>query len=172
MSNTVNHQHGLISPPESVTDQGSPTRTSSEILDAQHLRLLIYLLPSIRTTSEFEAWLQRPPVLSAWEEFTAALPGLQPDPDLGVVTRISRAALDEDTLPHARFRMLHPDKSNWSALDHHVRFIIAVISDSLLEKHWDRMEWEKHPVRVVQAVYEVLVYMKAVKGVEGVENAE
>ncbi|KAL2106320.1 hypothetical protein VUR80DRAFT_6893 [Thermomyces stellatus] len=169
MSNTATTPQRPVSPPESVTDEDAPTRTAGQILNAQHLRLLIYLLPTIQTISEFEAWLQRPPVLAAWTEFTAALSGLQPDPDLGMITPMVRAALDQDTLPHARFRMLHPDKRDWNATDHHVRFIVAVISDSLLEEHWDENEWNKHPARIVRAVYEVLVYMKAVRNVETVQ---
>ena len=112
------------------------------------------------------------PVLSVWAGFTAAIPGLQPDPDLGVVTSMVRAALEEDTLPHARFRMLHPDKRDWSAADHHVLFLVAVISDSLLEELWDKREWKNHLVRIVQAVYEVLVYMKTVQDMGNVENVE
>lgn len=172
MANTGTVQQGLISPTGSDNSEGAPTLTPGQILSAQHLRLLIHLLPSISSPSEFEAWLQRSPVLSAWAEFNAALPSLRADPDLTIVTRMVRAAIDEETLPHTRFRLLHPDKRDWSPTNHHIRFIVAVINDSLMERHLDRLEWKNHPARTVRAVYEVLVYMKAVQGVGNVENFE
>ncbi|MBE3042338.1 hypothetical protein IMZ48_07105 [Candidatus Bathyarchaeota archaeon] len=133
---------------------------------AQHSRLLLHLLPFLKDSAQFVAWVGRAPVSAAWHEFVAALPDPNPDPSLDVVTPKVQVALMGTKLPATRFRMLHPDKRDWSAEDHHVRFIVAVISDCLSEELWERKDWSSNPREIVRAVYEVLVYLKTVEGIE------
>lgn len=140
---------------------------AASILKSQHLRLLLDHLPFINDGVQFDSWLRRAPVSVAWAEFTAAIPRPSPNPDFSTVSPKARAALSVGASPPAAsFRMLHPDKSNWSAEDHHVRFIVGVINDSVLEKPNERKGWVEKPHGMVRAVYEVLVYLKATAGVE------
>lgn len=70
---------------------------------------------------------------------TAAIPRPRPSSDFFIVSPKARAALfNGASSPAASFRMLHPDKSNWSAADHHVRFVVGVINNCILEKPDER----------------------------------
>lgn len=160
-----------LSPAESTFLLDTPTRDPTETLSRQHMRLLLYLLPFAEEPPQLETWLRRPPILAAWTEFTTALAGPHPDPCLSAINPKVRAALGSDNLPEARFCMLHPDKRDWSAGDHHVRFIVAVISDTMLEEQWDRGEDKNGlPNGIVRAVYEILVFLKAMGGPERLGN--
>ena len=136
----------------------------TKALNAQHLRLLIKLIPSIKNAVQFDTWIRRAPVLTAWSEFKTALPGPQPDPDFGVILRKVFEALNSKTLPHARICLMHPDKRDWSAEDHHARFVVAVVKDSLLEEIWTDDEWNNARENIIQGIFEVLIYLKATSG--------
>ncbi|SPN98587.1 uncharacterized protein DNG_01632 [Cephalotrichum gorgonifer] len=135
--------------PESPTD----------VLTAQHLRLFLGLLP-FKDPPEFLSWINRPPTQSAWSEFAASVSLPHQDPGLTTLLPKVRDAVDASSLPEARTRLMYPDKRDWNSEDHHVRFIVGVICDSLLEELWTEKEWVEDPDRIVRAVYEVLVYLK------------
>jgi hypothetical protein len=57
--------------------------------------------------------------------------------------------------------MYHPDKSSWTPEDHHVRFIVTVVSDNLLKGMWSESDWKKKSTEIAKAVYEVLAFLRA-----------
>lgn len=69
-------------------------------------------------------------------------------------------------LPDTKFLMLNPDKSGWSAMDHHVRFVVGITHDCAFEYLWGRKECVKKYSKIARGIYEVLVYLKATAGVE------
>ncbi len=56
--------------------------------------------------------------------------------------------------------MYHPDKTIWTAEDHHVRFIVAVISDNMLKGTWSDSDWKKKGLEIAKSVYEVLAFLR------------
>jgi hypothetical protein len=63
--------------------------------------------------------------------------------------------------------MHNPDKTGWTVEDHHVRFLVAVISDNMLDGLWSEKEWKKNAAGICGAVFEVLVFLKATAAAEG-----
>ena len=59
---------------------------------------------------------------------------------------------------------MHPDKRDWSAEDHHARFVVAVVKDSLLEEIWTDDERNNARENIIQGIFEVLIYLKATSG--------
>lgn len=57
--------------------------------------------------------------------------------------------------------MYHPDKAAWSAEDHHIRFIVTVVSDNMLKHLWSESDWKKKNIEIAKAVYEVLAFLRA-----------
>jgi hypothetical protein len=100
-------------------------------------------------------------VRGSWNEFLRDFHGahpLTPEPDKGATTQKAREAINARG---AQYLMHNPDKSAWTAEDHHVRFVVAVVSDNMLDGLWSDKEWKKGGLAVCAAVFEVLVFLKA-----------
>ena len=83
---------------------------------------------------------------------------LAPEPDKASTVQRAREALNARS---AQYLMHNPDKSAWTAEDHHVRFLVAVVSDNMLDGPWSEKEWKKNGAGIAGAVFEVLVFLKA-----------
>ncbi|TQN73010.1 hypothetical protein CSHISOI_02499 [Colletotrichum shisoi] len=138
---------------------------------SQHERLLLELLP-FKDAVEFHAWLSSSLVRGPWDEFYAdylsrALAGAGfssssssssvPEPDK---TRTAQAARDAINARKPRFLVYHPDKTGWTAEDHHVRFIVTLVADNRLHNLWYESQWKKSGLDIAKAAYEVLVFLK------------
>lgn len=146
---------------------------SGSQLSIQHERLILELLP-FKDPPAFHGWLASDYVRGSWNEFRRD--GLYP---LTVPSGSSRAAAAEPdkqkTAQAARdavnsrkpkYLVYHPDKSNWTLEDHHIRFIVTVVADNMLQGLWSESEWKKKGVEIAKSVYEVLVFLKAVDVVD------
>jgi hypothetical protein len=77
-------------------------------------------------------------------------------------TKVAQMAKDALNARAAHYMVYHPDKSAWSSEEHHVRFIVAVISDNMLGKGlWSEGDWKKRSLEIAKAVYEVLAFLRA-----------
>jgi hypothetical protein len=67
------------------------------------------------------------------------------------------------------FLLYHPDKSQWSELDHHVRFIVQVVKDNTLGNAslWDESDAKRKTLEIPKAVYEVLIFLRATQNESG-----
>ncbi|EAQ87290.1 hypothetical protein CHGG_03909 [Chaetomium globosum CBS 148.51] len=140
--------------------QPPPSASGTVRLASQHERLLLELLP-FQDIRQFHDWLNGVYVRGSWNEFVrdfhAAHP-LAPEPDKTAAVQKARDAI------HARgaqYLMHNPDKDAWTAEDHHVRFLVAVVSDNMLNGLWSDRDWKKNGLAVCGAVFEVLVFLKA-----------
>jgi hypothetical protein len=146
----------------SLLSMGGPTTSR---LATQHERLMLELLP-FKDNAQFQEWLQSPYVRGSWTEFgrdylsrRAAVPGPEAqEPDKEATAREAKQAID-GRVP--RFMVFHPDKQGWTAQDHTVRFIAAVVSDSMLHKVWSSSDWKKRDMQICKAVYEVLSFLRS-----------
>lgn len=76
-------------------------------------------------------------------------------------TKTAQKAKDAINSRNLQYLMYHPDKSAWSAEDHHVRFIVTVVSDNMLKGTWSDGDWKKRSLEIAKAVYEVLAFLRA-----------
>ena len=156
-----------VSPSSSTYTIDHITQDAASVLNPQHLRLIIDPLPSIKDANEFSAWIRRAPVSGAWAEFTAAVPHPSPNPDSSTIVGEANAVLEASPyIPSSKFLKLNPDKSDWSAADHHVRFVVAIISDCSVDARHRMEEWVRRYPASVRGIYEVLVFLKATSGLE------
>jgi hypothetical protein len=119
------------------------------------------------TTPPHHSWLTGPYVRGSWSEFQRdfhATHPLAPEPDKPSTVQSAREAINARS---AQYLMHNPDKHAWTVEDHHVRFLVAVISDNMLDGLWSEKEWKKNGARVCGAVFEVLVFLKATAAAEG-----
>ncbi|WYZ46327.1 hypothetical protein EsH8_IX_000552 [Colletotrichum jinshuiense] len=147
----------------------APPRVSS-----QHERLLLELLP-FNDSAKFHEWLDGNFVRGSWIEFytdylskaasaagggRAGGAGLSavPEPDKTRTAQAARNAINSRT---PKFLVYHPDKAGWTAEDHHVRFIVTLVADNMLQNLWHESEWKKKGLDVAKAAYEVLIFLKA-----------
>ncbi|KAK4034568.1 hypothetical protein C8A01DRAFT_18651 [Parachaetomium inaequale] len=139
---------------------GQPSQAGAAQLSSQHERLLVELLP-VKDASQFHEWLNGEYVRGSWDEFLRdfllANPG-GPDPDKASTAQKARDALNSRG---AMCMMHNPFKQSWSAEDHHVRFIAAVVSDNMVGGLRFEKDWKKSSLAIAGAVFEVLVYLKA-----------
>lgn len=97
----------------------------------------------------------------SWCEFLRDSHSTHPltaEPDKARTVQRAREALDARS---AQYLMHNPDKAGWTAEDHHVRFVVAVVADNMLAGLWSEKEWRKNGGAVAGAVFEVLVFLKA-----------
>ncbi|TWU71186.1 hypothetical protein ED733_001555 [Metarhizium rileyi] len=145
----------------------SPSRTtvsnppSLPMLNAQHERLILELLP-FKDAAKFKEWLNGELVQGSWAEFWRDLVTKArascPEPDKSRTAEAAKNAINGRSV---KFLVYHPDKTNWTVEDHHVRFIVTVIQDNMLKSMWSDSDWKKRAVEVCKAVFEVLCYLKA-----------
>jgi hypothetical protein len=107
-------------------------------------------------------WLSGVYVRGSWNEFVRGFLShhpLAPELDKAKVAQKAKDAINSRT---PMYLVYHPDKSAWSAEDHHVRFIVAVISDNMLGKGlWSESDWKKRSIEISKAMYEVLAFLRA-----------
>ncbi|SPQ25217.1 3b8bad45-5dfc-499e-a157-fa039836b43d [Thermothielavioides terrestris] len=138
--------------------------TGAAQLSAQHERLLLELLP-FKDARQFHEWLNSVYVLGSWHEFVRDYLAREP---LAVELDKSKTAQKAKDALNSRkpeYLMYHPDKTAWTAEDHHVRFIVTVISDNMLKGLWSESDWKKRSIEIAKAVYEVLAFMRATHSV-------
>ncbi|KAK1635137.1 hypothetical protein BDP81DRAFT_407574 [Colletotrichum phormii] len=163
----------------------SPARTPASVppassrVSSQHERLLLELLP-FKDTTKFHDWLDSNYVRGPWNEFNAdflsraiadaaaagvvgptglpAGPSAVPEPEKVRTAQAAREALNGRK---AKFVVYRPDKSTWTAEDHHVRFIVTLVADNMLQNLWYESEWKKKGLEIAKAAYEVLIFLKA-----------
>ncbi|KAG7043945.1 hypothetical protein JMJ77_0011765 [Colletotrichum scovillei] len=161
----------LANPPASYS--------SSSRVSLQHERLLLELLP-FKDATKFHDWLDSNFVRGPWNEFNADFlsraiadvaaagptttgglppgPSAVPEPDKIRTAQAAREALNGRK---AKFCVYRPDKSAWTAEDHHVRFIVTLVADNMLQNLWYESEWKKKGLDIAKAAYEVLIFLKA-----------
>ncbi|KAI0132265.1 hypothetical protein BJ170DRAFT_592236 [Xylariales sp. AK1849] len=139
-----------------ATPSGSGSRLST-----QHERLILELLP-FKGPSQFQEWLSSGYVRGSWAEFCRDFLShnpTAPEPDKNKTAQVAKDAINSRT---AKFLMYHPDKEDYNDQDHHVRFIVAVVSDNMLKSRlWSDGDWKKRAEEITRAVYEVLSYLRA-----------
>ncbi|KAG7287068.1 hypothetical protein NEMBOFW57_006571 [Staphylotrichum longicolle] len=129
-------------------------------LCSQHERLILELLP-FKEVRQFHEWLNSIYVRGSWNEFVRDFLSRNPTaPELDKAKTAQKAkeAINSRTV---QYLMYHPDKSSWTPEDHHVRFIVTVVSDNLLKGTWSESDWKKKSTEVAKAVYEVLAFLRA-----------
>ncbi|UNI13683.1 hypothetical protein JDV02_000405 [Purpureocillium takamizusanense] len=160
-------------PPMSANNNSTMSPTpfagppSTSFLSAQHERLILELLP-FKDSAKFQEWLNSDWVRGSWLEFHADFLGktartgpssaAAPEPDKG---RAAQAAKDAINSRSQKYLVYHPNKTGWTAEDHHVRFIVTVIQDNMLRSLWSESEWKKKAIDIAKAVFEVLCFLKA-----------
>ncbi|KAK1674754.1 hypothetical protein BDP55DRAFT_729403 [Colletotrichum godetiae] len=154
-------------------------RPASLLPSSQHERLLLELLP-FKDTTKFHDWLDSNFVRGPWNEFNAdflsraiadaaaagvvgptglpAGPSAVPEPEKVRTAQAAREALNARKV---KFVVYRPDKSAWTAEDHHVRFIVTLVADNMLQNLWYESEWKKKGLDIAKAAYEVLIFLKA-----------
>ncbi|KAK0645693.1 hypothetical protein B0T16DRAFT_428755 [Cercophora newfieldiana] len=134
-------------------------------LSSQHERLILELLP-FKDAEQFHGWLNSIYVRGSWYEFSRdflARNPLAPEPDK---TKIAQQAKDAMNSRNYKYLMYHPDKETWTSDDHHVRFLVTVISDNILKGLWSESDWKKRNIEIARACYEVLSFLRATAGPE------
>jgi hypothetical protein len=130
-------------------------------LAAQHERLILELLP-FKDATKFKEWLNSDFVQGSWAEFWRDFVTKgrtnYPEPDKTKAAEAAKNAINSRSI---KFLVYHPDKTNWTLEDHHVRFIVTVIQDNMLKNLWSDSDWKKRALEVCKAVFEVLCYLKA-----------
>lgn len=148
---------------------GPPPRTpsapvagaSTSHLSAQHERLILELLP-FKEPAKFQEWLQSVFVRGAWiefwQDFLSKAPASLGEPDKAKMAQSAKDAINSRS---QKFMLYHPDKTDWTYEDHHVRFMVTLIQDNMLRSLWSESEWKKKAIEIAKAVYEVLCFLKA-----------
>lgn len=146
--------------PLTMGQQPPPSASGTVRLASQHERLILELLP-FQDIRQFQDWLNGVYVRGSWSEFLRDFHHthpLAPEPDKASTVHKAREALSSRS---AQYLMHNPDKGAWAAEDHHVRFIVAVVSDNMFDGLWSDKDWKKNGPAICGAVFEVLVFLKA-----------
>ncbi|KAG8425909.1 hypothetical protein J3459_008602 [Metarhizium acridum] len=150
---------GVPPPSPQISNMSAPPPIP--MLNAQHERLILELLP-FKDAPRFKEWLNSDLVQGSWAEFwrdlVAKTRTSYPEPDNNKTAEAAKNAINGRSV---KFLVYHPDKTNWTADDHHVRFIVTVIQDNMLKNLWSDSDWKKRAIEVCKAVFEVLCYLKA-----------
>lgn len=144
------------------SNMGQPSQqTPGSALSSQHVRLILELLP-FKDAEQFHDWLGGAYVRGSWQEFLRDFltrNPLAPEPSKATTAQLVRDAINSR---NPKYLMYHPEKDTWTSEDHHVRFIVTVISDNLLHKGlWSESDWKKKNIDIAKAVYEVLSFLRA-----------
>jgi hypothetical protein len=111
---------------------GQPPAAATSRLSAQHERLILELLP-FKDATLFHDWLSSVYVQGSWAEFCRDFLShnpLGPEPNKD---KTAQAAKDAINSRKPQYLLYHPDKTGWVDQDHHVRFIVSVVSDNMLK---------------------------------------
>ena len=97
----------------------------------------------------------------SWHEFQRdflSLNPLVPEPDKA---KMAQQAKDKINSRDPKYLMYHPDKDGWTAEEHHIRFLVTVITDNMLKGMWSESDWKKRSIEISKATYEVLSFLRA-----------
>jgi hypothetical protein len=107
-------------------------------------------------------WLSGIYVRGSWDEFVRDYLShypLAPELDKAKIAQKAKDAINSRTV---MYLVYHPDKTAWSAEDHYVRFIVAVVSDNMLHKGlWSESDWKKKNIEIAKSIFEVLAFLRA-----------
>ncbi|KAK4449898.1 hypothetical protein QBC34DRAFT_462576 [Podospora aff. communis PSN243] len=145
-------------PQPQILPQGPSLRLST-----QHERLILELLP-FKDVVQFHEWLNSIYVRGSWYEFSRDFLSrnpLAPEPDKA---KLAQQAKDAINSRNQKYLMYHPEKDNWTSEDHHIRFLVTVISDNLLKGLWSESDWKKRNIDIAKSCYEVLSFLRATAG--------
>ena len=140
-------------------------QTSTKALNAQHLPFSSNSSHPSRMPRSSTPGSAEPPSLPPGPSSRLLSRARSPIRTFGVILRKVFEALNSKALPHARLCLMHPDTHDWSAEDHHACFVVAVVKDSLLEELWTDDGWNNAREKIIQGIFEVLIYLKATMGV-------
>lgn len=143
-----------------LPSQGARPSVPTTLLSTQHERLILELLP-FKDSAKFHEWLNSGWVRGSWLEFYGDFLTRTPNAAEPDKTRTAQASKDAINSRSQKFLVYHPDKTNWSTEDHHVRFIVTVIQDNMLKSLWSESEWKKKGIDIARAVFEVLCFLKS-----------
>ena len=106
-------------------------------------------------------WLNSIYVRGSWHEFLrdflAGSP-LAAEPDKIKTAQQAKEAINSRS---PKYLMYHPEKDGWTAEDHHVRFMVTLISDNMLRGMWSESDWKKRSTDIAKAAFEVLSFLRA-----------
>ncbi len=106
-------------------------------------------------------WLNSVYVRGSWHEFLRDFLARNPlAPELDK-TKTAQRAKELINARKPEFLMYHPNKEGWTAEDHHIRFIVTVVTDNVLKGLWSESDWKKRGLEIAKAVYEVLAFLRA-----------
>lgn len=151
---------GAPDEPSELHTMGNPQLSPSPFT-SQHERLILELLP-VKNSQAFREWIHGPFVQGSWLEFYHGF--LSRNPSAPEVEKLSVSTQAKDTIKSksAKYLAYHPVKTDWTAEDHYIRFIVTVIADNLLKGGlWSDSDWSRRGPEIAKAVYEVLIYLKA-----------
>ncbi|KAK8106258.1 hypothetical protein PG999_009617 [Apiospora kogelbergensis] len=142
--------------------QSSASNTApNTTFSTQHTRLILELLP-FKEQDQFQEWLASEHVRGSWLEFQQDFLSANADilePDKAKTAQAAKEAIGSRT---PNYLLYHPDKTGWSEQDHHVRFIVQVVTDNMLKGSvWSENDFRKRGLEITKAVYEVLSYLRA-----------
>ncbi|KAL8285669.1 hypothetical protein RB597_002639 [Gaeumannomyces tritici] len=159
------------------------TQQMLSLLARQHERLILELF-TFKDGAQFQAWLRSPQVRGSWLEFrrdsaaAAATRSSVPLPHHPAGSgssgggggggneemdkaKAAQQAKDAVQKKSPRYLLHYPDKRDWTADDHTVRFIAVVIYDNLLTGMWSSGDWSCRALDIAKSVYEVLVFLRS-----------
>ncbi|KAM7203491.1 hypothetical protein V8F33_002111 [Rhypophila sp. PSN 637] len=160
----------ITEPSTSTADMGQPPPQPqyravqplvvSPQFSSQHERLLLELLP-FKETAAFREWLSSAYVQGSWNEMQQdylARNQMAPEPDKDHIVRVAKEAINSRD---PKYLVYHPDKTDWTSEDHHVRFIATLILDNKLKGLWSDGDWRSKSTDVTKAAFEVLSFLRA-----------
>lgn len=138
----------------------STMAASTSSLSTQHERLILELLP-FKDPAKFHDWLQSNYVRGPWTEFCRDFLSRNPnvpEPDKQKTAQLAKDAINNKV---SKYLVYFPQKADWTSEDHHVRFIVTIISDNMLKNLWSDNEWKKKGIDIAKSMYEVLSFLRA-----------
>lgn len=151
-------------PGDTATTTATPSpqaRKRLSLLAKQHERLILELF-TFKDAAQFQAWLRSPQVWGSWLEFLrdSARPGPAAGEEMDKA-KAAQQAKDAVQKKSPRYMLHYPDKRDWTADDHTVRFMAVVIYDNLLTGMWSSGDWSYRALDIAKSVYEVLVFLRS-----------
>lgn len=135
----------------------------------QHERLVLELLP-LKNPPAFREWINGPLVQGSWHEFLRDFLSRNPTAPEAEKDRVAEQAKEAISSKLVKYLAYHPVKTDWTAEDHHTRFIVTVVGDNLLKGGiWAGMDWNSaggaKRLLTTKAAYEVLSYLRTMAAV-------
>lgn len=100
-------------------------------------------------------------VQGSWNEIQRAFLSDNPTAPEADKERIVKLAKEAINSRDAKYLVYHPDKTDWTADDHHIRFLATLILDNRLKGLWSEGDWRSKSTDITKAAFEVLSYLRA-----------